>query len=245
MKKKIEIILLVICIIIFIFSSYKIIKYFVEAHANKEINEQLLEKAISPSTSDEEEKEQGKNLPFTVDFTVLKQENKDIVGWIYSKDSPINYPVLQSDNNEYYLRRLINGKYNTSGSIFIDYRNNANFTDNNTILYGHNMRIDTMFGTLQKYRNQEYYEKHKIMYLFTPEKNYIVKLFAGFTENANSSIYNLTGLNQTEINELIEKSDFNTELTVTEENRIITLSTCAYEYDEARYIVMGILENIE
>ena len=83
-----------------------------------------------------------------VDFSLLKQENEDIVGWIYCEGTPISYPVVQSGDNQYYLHRLINGEYNIAGSIFMDYRNNAELEDNNTIIYGHNMKNNTMFGYL-------------------------------------------------------------------------------------------------
>ena len=126
----------------------------------------------------------------------------------------------------------------------MDYRNNKNITDKNTIIYGHNMKNDTMFGTLTKYRKQDYYNNHKTIYLFTPEKNYEVKIFSGFTESVDSEIYNLNNMNQDKINELIKKSDFKTQIEVNEDSKILTMSTCAYEYNGARYIVMGILEEI-
>ena len=245
-------ILLIISITIFIFSSYKIIMYLIDANTNKKLNENLIEEAIIPNekkdTIEDKNNEINEmndiNTPFTVDFSVLQQQNKDVVGWIYLKNSPINFPVLQSKDNDYYLRRLITGKYNRAGSIFMDYRNNKNITDKNTIIYGHNMKNDTMFGTLTKYRKQDYYNNHKIIYLFTPEKNYEVKIFSGFTESVDSEIYNLNNMNQDKINELIKKSDFKTQIEVNEDSKILTMSTCAYEYNGARYIVMGILEEI-
>ena len=127
----------------------------------------------------------------------------------------------------------------------MDYRNDSNLEDNNTIIYGHNMKNNTMFGSLQEYKNQNYYDNHKVMYYFTPEKNYIIELFTGYTISVESDIYDLSIIDSSKLEELISKSDFESNTKVTEEDKIITLSTCAYEYDGARYVVMGVLKEIE
>lgn len=247
MKKVIKIILLVICLCVFIFSAYNIYKYLSEENANKKLNNELMEKAIieTPNDNNDNTQENEDILPISVDFSVLKQENEDIVGWLYLEDSPINYPVVQSYDNDYYLRRLVNGEYNIAGSLFMDYRNDSNLEDNNTIIYGHNMKNNTMFGFLQEYKNQNYYDNHKVMYYFTPEKNYIIELFTGYTISVESDIYDLSIIDSSKLEELISKSDFESNTKVTEEDKIITLSTCAYEYDGARYVVMGVLKEIE
>ncbi len=248
MKKIFKTILLLIFLAIFIFSTYKVVNYLWEAYQNKKMNSKLIDEAIT--TIDSQEGEEQEEIidetipPISVDFNILKQKNNDIVGWIYSKDTPINNPILQSKDNSYYLRRLMTKEYNTAGSLFMDFRNNSNMQDNNTIIYGHNMKNGTMFGTIQKYRNQEYYDKHKNMYYFTPEKNYIVRIFTGFTTSIDLELYNLPTLNQTKIDNLVKKSNFKTDITVTENDKLLTLSTCAYDYESARYVVIGLLEEI-
>ena len=247
MKKVIKIILLAICLCVFIFSAYNIYKYLSEENANKKLNNELMEKAIieTPNDNNDNAQENEDILLISVDFSVLKQENEDIVGWLYLEDSPINYPVVQSNDNDYYLRRLVNGEYNIAGSLFMDYRNDSNLEDDNTIIYGHNMKNNTIFGSLQEYKSQDYYDNHKVMYYFTPEKNYIIELFTGYTISVESDIYDLSVIDSSKLEELISKSDFESNTKVTEEDKIITLSTCAYEYDGARYIVMGVLKEIE
>lgn len=247
MKKVIKIILLAICLCVFIFSAYNIYKYLSEENANKKLNNDLMEKAIieTPNDNNDNAQENENILPISVDFSVLKQENEDIVGWLYLEDSPINYPVVQSNDNDYYLRRLVNGEYNIAGSLFMDYRNASNLENNNTIIYGHNMKNNTMFGSLQEYKSQDYYDNHKVMYYFTSEKNYIIELFTGYTISVESDIYDLSVIDSSKLEEWISKSDFESNTKVTEEDKIITLSTCAYEYDGARYIVMGVLKEIE
>lgn len=244
MKKIIKIILLGICLVIFIYSAYNIYNYIKEENANKKLKNELIEDVITEVPSTELTKNEEK-IPISVDFSTLKEKNQDIVGWIYSKDTPINYPVVQAKDNQYYLHRLINGEYNASGSIFMDYRNNPNLEDNNTIIYGHNMKNNTMFGSLQEYKSQDYYDNHKVMYYFTSEKNYIIELFTGYTISVESDIYDLSVIDSSKLEEWISKSDFESNTKVTEEDKIITLSTCAYEYDGARYIVMGVLKEIE
>lgn len=247
MKKVIKIILLAICLCVFIFSAYNIYKYLSEENANKKLNNELMEKAIieTPNDNNDNAQENENILPISVDFSVLKQENEDIVGWLYLEDSPINYPVVQSNDNDYYLRRLVNGEYNIAGSLFMDYRNDSNLEDDNTIIYGHNMKNNTMFGSLQEYKSQDYYDNHKVMYYFTSEKNYIIELFTGYTISVESDIYDLSVIDSSKLEEWISKSDFESNTKVTEEDKIITLSTCAYEYDGARYVVMGVLKEIE
>ena len=95
--------------------------------------------------------------PIAVDFERLLQENGDCVGWIYCEDTKINYPVMQSDDNAAYLHRLFDGSYNSSGSLFMDFRNDPNLTDLNTVIFGHSMKDHSMFATLRDFRNQTFY----------------------------------------------------------------------------------------
>ena len=243
MKKIIKIILLGICLVIFIYSAYNIYNYIKEENANKKLKNELIEDVITEVPSTELTINEEK-IPISVDFSTLKEKNQDIVGWIYSKDTPINYPVVQAKDNQYYLHRLINGEYNASGSIFMDYRNNPNLEDNNTIIYGHNMKSDEMFGTLQNYKNQEYYDNHKILYYFTQEKKYEIKLIAGYTASLEDDIYNLNEINQEQKEKILQKSDFKSDVNISQNDKLITLSTCSYEYEDARYILIGILDEI-
>jgi sortase B len=124
----------------------------------------------------------------------------------------------------------------------MDYRNDSNLSNKNTIIYGHSMKNGSMFATLINYRKQDFYDNHKNVYYCTKEKTYKVELFAGLTVNDDYEIYNLVNLDENRINNLKNKSDFKSNVIVTSEDKIITLSTCAYEYQNARYIVMGILK---
>ena len=183
--------------------------------------------------------------PIHVDFTALQAANPEAIAWLYSPDTPIHYPVAQAADNDYYLHRLLDGRANAAGTLFMDYRNTGGLTDWNSVIYGHNMIDDSMFGSLPDYKSQSYYEAHPDLYLLTPERDYLIKLFAGFVTSADAELYqsfNPTGEERIRLMESWkDASDFVSEVCPTEEDRLITLSTCSYEYDNARYVLIGVL----
>ena len=197
-----------------------------------------------PSAPAPEEEEKKEGVPIEVDFDTLKASNSDVIGWIYGEDTIIDYPVVQADDNSYYLRRMLNGKYNKNGTIFMDYRNSSDLSDFHTIIYGHNMKNNAMFGTLTEYASQEYYDKHPVLWLLTPDKNYQIELIGGFITPADSEIYSfpttVEGRDKL-ISIVCKKSNFKSEVEICPEDRIVTLSTCTYEYDDARYVLTGVL----
>ena len=185
--------------------------------------------------------------PIAIDFDALLDRNKDVIGWLYCPDTVINYPVVQGKNNDRYLRKDLDGKYLVSGTLFADYRNGELNEDANYIIYGHNMKNGTMFSSLAKYKQQSYYNQHPIMYYLTPDGNYKLELFAGLVVKRDDKIY-LTNQSEEEFTELIEKyrakSTFKTNVELEYSDTIVTLSTCSYEFDHARYIVIGRLTAI-
>lgn len=243
MKRGTKIIFIILLVTI-AFSSYQIYKYLKEENENKKLNNDLVNKAIVINPDSNETQEVKEATPISVNFEILKQDNKDIIGWIYSEDTPINYPVVQGEDNEKYIHTLINGKSGSAGTLFMDYRNDGNLNDKNSIIYGHNMKNSTMFGTIQKYKNQSYYDNHKKMYYLTPEKNYKLEIFSGYTTSIYSDIYDLKKIDQDRINKLKRKSDFKSQIDANEGDKFLTLSTCAYDYDNARYILIGVLVEI-
>ena len=266
-KKFIRAFLFTTALTIFVFSSYKLINYSQETKISSDYNGSLVEQIVDTSPAlftsvketslvltdenselssetqyDETPKEILEVSPISIGFNALLQENADIVGWLYCPDSPINYPVVQSEDNEYYLRRLINGEWNISGSLFMDYRNNPLNMDWNTVIYGHNMKNDSMFGTLPSYCSQDYYEQHPIIYFLTPETDYKIELLSGFVTPSNSELYNiyLSESDRTQVlSDILNSSDFTPQIEFEENERLFTLSTCSYEYDTARYVVIG------
>lgn len=240
------------------FATYNLVAYVQESNQSTNLNENLIEEAVAvkdpaPQSSNldsiTEQKSESdteqlpmETAPIEVDFEVLWETNEDVVGWIYCEDTPINFPVVQAEDNDYYLRRLIDGTWNSSGTLFADYRNAADFSDSNTIIYGHNMKNKGMFGTLSNYKEQSYYDEHPLMWLLTPDGNYKVELIAGYVTSSTSEIYSI-GQPEEEVLALaeqsIEKSTFISDVQVLQGDRFVTLSTCSYEYDNARYVLIG------
>lgn len=248
-----KIIIVAVCLIIAALSIYKISGYLLEMLESQNLNDSLTKEAVMklPQDAESNQSEQEsvqETAPIIVDFEVLQTENKDIIAWLHCPDTKINYPVAQSEDNSYYLRRLLDGSWNTAGTIFMYYRNSADFSDRHTVIYGHNMKNDTMFGSLPEYQSQEYYEQHPVWYLLTPEQNYKVELIAAYVTPSDSAVYGFEKT-QEERNALLEtalkKSAFTTDISVSDEDRLITFSTCSYEYDGARFVLVGVLCEID
>ena len=205
----------------------------------------VLDNDISTSDAAAEEKE---ILPISVDFAKLQELCPDVIAWIYSPGTEINYPVVQGEDNEYYLHHLTDGTYNSAGSIFADYRCEA-FTAGNTILYGHHMKDGSMFQSLVNYKEQSYYDAHNVLYILTPEKNYMFLPLCGAVIGADDPIYmtadGVSGDLTASLNDLMEKSTFQSRAQYETGDRLVTLSTCTYEYNDARYVVVGRLAELE
>ena len=176
-----------------------------------------------------------------VDFAALQAISSQGVGWIMSDDRIINYPVMQGTDNTYYLTHLADGTYNGNGSIFVDYRNAGDFSDRNTIVYGHNMRNGTMFASLSRYSDWNYRSQHPELTLITPEGSFSLQVFAGCVVPGNSELYQLVFRSDEEFLMYLEKvrimSEFSDDVQVRAEDKIVTLSTCSYNYDDARYLL--------
>lgn len=235
-KKWLYRIIMVILVIIIAFSLYKIgtilYEYYVGTKAYKQVE------ALAGVKDGEFDGE--------VDFAALQKENADVKAWIYAEDTVINYPVVQGDDNSFYLNRMMNKEYNGKGSIFIDYRNQHPFKDFNTIIYGHRMKDGSMFHSLTKYREAEYFQKHQKMMLVTPKKKYDVIIFGVVTIPADSEMYQLQFSGKSDKQQYLdwieEHSETETGVQVTPDDNIVMLSTCTYEFDEARLVVYGKLQ---
>lgn len=182
----------------------------------------------------------------TIDFAGLKEINDDCVAWIYIEDTAINYPVVQGTDNSYYLKHLIDGKWNSAGCIFLDSRVDSNLSDRHSIIYGHHMKNGTMFSGLTKYKKQDYYEAHSEGLLITPERTYRIEFFAGYVANVNDSAWDI-GFESDEdyeawLQQAKDRSIFKSPLSPAVTDRVLTLSTCSYEFDNARFVLLGIIK---
>lgn len=163
----------------------------------------------------------------------------DAVGWLYIPDTPINYPIMQRDDNDFYLHHAYDGSSLKSGSIFLDYRCENRFMNPINIVYGHNMRNGSMFAGLLKFSDSAYFVSHRYGWLSTPEAVYRVDFFSCAKADMNDELYDgSTLINEWlshlyDVSVVLETSDFSGN------DRFISLSTCSYEFENARTILTG------
>ncbi len=258
-KKKIILdFIIVVLVLVLLVCVFFIGRYFWQSFRNDNLNDDLVGDAVNYGDSTESDVTNSENntggkdtnggkkkevkVPESINFDKLLAQNKDVVGWIFNKNGVINYPVLQGKDNSYYLNHLISGKKNINGSIFMDYAANSNFKDANTLIYGHSMDNGSMFRTLLNYKKQSYYDKYPEFYIYTPDGNYKLLIFAAYettsNDNAYGKIYSETGFNKL-VAHAISKSKIKTDVEVGVGDKLVTLSTCAYSSKNARFIVMG------
>lgn len=246
----------IICAAVFLYAAVQLYQIFSAQNKSSEYNKSLADISIkynsdssdSTDSTDDADGAQEELSPLSVDFDALYAESKDAVAWIYCENTPINYPVAQSTDNQKYLNCLLDGSYSVYGTIFEDYRNSPDFSDLNTILYGHSMNNGSMFGTLSNYKEQSYYDAHPVMYLITPQHDYRIELIGGYVTESESDAYSIPQTVEQRdalIQTARQNSTFYSAVQTSESDRIITLSTCSYEYDNARYVLVGKLVKTE
>ena len=174
-------------------------------------------------------------------FDKLRKKYPDVKAWLYSKGTIINYPVAQGRDNDWYLHHTLDGKWNGAGTLFIDENNERPFEDFLTIIYGHHMRDGSMFGSLVKYRDKEYYQEHRKLRLYTPEHKYDLAVIGVCTIPATSEMYKYDFDDDDSEEEYISWIERTTETACDEhagaDDRIVMLSTCTYEFSDARLVV--------
>ena len=249
MKKKIFKGISILCALACVAAVLQVVKIQYE-YKQGEIAYSKLAAQVSPSansiyvTKHEAVEGEKESAPVDVNFDLLREMNAGVVGWLYSEGTPINYPVMQSTDNSYYLNRLYNNQTNSAGAIFMDALNSPDLSDANTVIYGHNMKNGTMFTSLQNYASMYYYNQHPVMYYFTPEKSYRIDVFASYITQSKAEAYTVFFdsantyqgyLDRIRINSQIDTSD---RVQVTTDDNIITLVTCSYS-STVRHVVQG------
>lgn len=245
---------LVLLLGVLVFSSVKIITYLKDqknAQASQDnMNNEFVQPTPTPDPDDGEDTDKDKDKDKTevvsqpehkgkIDFAAMREKYPDVVGWIYGANTGLDWPIVQTaeEGGEYYLYRDIDGKDNKNGTVFLDWRCASDFSTQNNMIYGHNMKTGLMFAPLIKYKSQAFYDAHSYLYLYTPSQTYKVNLFAGCIVEHDADVYSLT-LSDSYIQECIQNSTFKSSYGAPTGN-ILTLSTCDYDFDNARYVVMG------
>ena len=227
-----------VCLIgIILVSGYKI---------GKTMWEYQVAKSAYTNISEKTAKVDPKQFTGVVDWKALKKVNPDVQGWLYQKGTVINYPVVQGTDNDTYLHTRFDKQWSGGGTLFVDCRMEKNFKGFNSIIYGHHMKDGSMFRSIRGYTKEDgYYDKHKTLELATPHGNYHLVVFSAFiTKATDEDTYKMTydeAEKQAYIDRAWERSELpitKNSVDVTKNDRLVTLSTCAYDYEEARYIVM-------
>lgn len=227
-----------VCLIgIILVSGYKI---------GKTMWEYQVAKSAYTNISEKTAKVDPKQFTGVVDWKALKKVNPDVQGWLYQKGTVINYPVVQGTDNDTYLHTRFDKQWSGGGTLFVDCRMEKDFKGFNSIIYGHHMKDGSMFRSIRGYTKEDgYYDKHKTLELATPHGNYHLVVFSAFiTKATEEDTYKMTydeAEKQAYIDRAWERSELpitRDSVDVTKNDRLVTLSTCAYDYEEARYIVM-------
>ncbi|MBE6732553.1 MAG: class B sortase [Ruminococcaceae bacterium] len=188
-----------------------------------------------------------------IDFKALKESNNEVVGWIQIPNTVIDYPILQSGadtDEDFYLSRNLEKEKSTKGSIYIQKINSMDFTDENTLIYGHNMRNGSMFGSLKKFRNADFFNENDTIYIYTDKQILKYKIYSAFVYN-DRHILNEFDFSKAEdyqkfiditLNPDTNVKNIRKDVKVTTDDRIIALSTCT-NVDTERYLVVAVLIN--
>lgn len=254
LKKKFVVLFLLFFIFLSLFSSYNIIRWSIDAKNTEKQIEEIHEIVEIKETTDSTEteivnppkEEVKKENPYwvyikmnliNVDFTKLKEKNNDTVGWIQVSGTNINYPFVQTDNNTYYLKKDFNKNYNSAGWVFMDYRNDIENFNQNTILYAHGRIDGTMFGSLKNIFKSNWYnnKNNHVVKLSTEYQNTMWQVFSVY-RIAETSDYLDINFNNNEryiefLNMLQDRSELKFDVSLNGEDKILTLSTCYKEND--------------
>lgn len=232
------IVILILCVFLFV-------KIYKDNNEQEEISKVL----DSININQEEITEEKTDRMLKVE--VLQKENPDIAGWLEIEGTSISYPVLQGEDNDYYLKHTYKGEYSINGSIFLDKDYDFSIPSSNLLVYGHNNKNGKMFEELIQYKDEEYYKKHSIIRFTTIEEDTEYEIIAVFKSrvyyqnetNVFRYYYFINAENEEEYNYYIEESKkaslYDTGKTAKYEEQLLTLSTCDYSTKNGRFVVVS------
>lgn len=225
------------------------IVYYIISHKRSEMNVEEMQELVNHEYqySDRDSVSGSAKLTIPVDFDRLKEINPDIYAWIYIPGTEVDYPVLQNEDNSYYLTHDANGNNSVDGAIYSETINSKKFDDFNTVLYGHNMKNGSMFRSLHSYEEPDFLDDHRYVYIYTSESIIVYKVFAVYRYD-DRHILNSYDFSDDEIKKSYIEYIFNmknlyatvkNDETVDVDSRILTLSTCCGNESE-RLLVQAV-----
>lgn len=179
----------------------------------------------------------------TIDFEGLKAANPDIIGWIEVPGAGISYPLVQGNDNSYYLTHMSSGKYGIHGSIFMDCHNAPDFSGSNTIIYGHNMKDGTMFAALSEYQSPALYQQYPYFYIYLPDGVLKYQIFSCYCGQIGSMGYTYAFPQKAAFQDFLDAlqsyASYGTDIQAGITDHIVTLSTCVNTDRDYRYLIHG------
>lgn len=180
-----------------------------------------------------------------VDLTALREINAEVVGWIDIPGTEVSYPIVQAEDNDYYLTHTWKRESSSVGAIFMDYRSDGGFGDFNTLIYGHRMRNGSMFGCLKDYMDQSYYEQAPTVLLTDDSGTHRYDIFAAYQAKTDAALYTPGADNRDLAEEVLQfaatHNVLRTGISPTAEDSVLTLVTCTGNGYSARWIVQAVL----
>lgn len=265
-RKKIYLVISLICLVIAVAAICYVVHYFTvlkqgeDAYASlqaqiDEVEPSVTEPETVPEESSSEETAQPLNpdehMNRVIDFDELQaQTNEDIYAWIYVPDTNIDYPVLQHPADDtYYLNYNIDGTKGYPGCIYSEMENSKDFTDFNTVLYGHNMKNGSMFHDLHQYKDELFMEEHPYVYIYMPDKTLKYEIYGAYQYDDRHLLYSFDYTSEKSRQGYLDdifgiksmSAVFNKEAVVDSDSHILTLSTCVGGQSTRRFLVQAVL----
>ena len=249
------------------FAGYQLGSIFMNYHRDRSAYSELASNAISElpvrtaAPEDANAGEEGQapsvteitvsQVPISVDWDYLRSVNSDVVGWLYCPGTIINYPVVQNPDNEFYLKHGFDRQSNVSGAIFADAGSVIGSPSSNLVIYGHNMKDKSMFGSFQAYVNESYCNENPSLYLLTPDRAYRIDLFGAHIKEGTvdnfPTFFGSTEAYQSYLDRVTSSFYWIKRDVINTNYQLVTLTTCtsASGYSDARLLIQGVLIPIE
>lgn len=234
---------LIVAVCVFVFSLYQLVMMLVPYYTGGKEYDEIQDLAVEAD---------GDGTGFSVDFDALLEINPDTIAWIrFDEPSIINYPVVKSADNNEYLTKTFAENDNKLGAIFMDMRNNSDFSDRNTIIYGHHLNVSPdMFSRLHLYEDEEFCQEHPDFYIYTPDgKVRTYTVFSAGVVNASADNYDIEFESDEEFEQYIEicreSSNYQVDVEVNAQSQIVSLSTCTGDRRDERFLLQGVLTAVD
>lgn len=240
MKEIIRKLILCVCVCVFVYSAYQLGCIFYDYYQIEKQTNELVVNYV------EEPVEKEDPMDRVVEFKKLKELNKDVIGWIYVPNTNIDEPILKGENNDSYLYTDVYKKSNKAGALFVDERNKSSFEDNNTIVYGHNMKNGSRFHHIKKFLDKDFFDENPYVYIYKPDGSiFRYSVFSIKIIDARSELYDVN-IAYNKLTSMASKNAKQKRKIANEQAQCLMMSTCVGgENDTSRFVLFARLEKVK